>query len=110
MKPNISFAEYLEITGKLEIKIGRITLIQAVKKSKLLQLTVDFNEENLRTVLTNIGDHVETVDLLDKKFAFITNIEPAIIKGIESQAVIVPGDVERGFILYQEGPEGAIIM
>ena len=92
------------------MKIGKITLIQAVKKSKLLQLTVDFDEENLRTVLTNIGDYVETGDLLDKKFAFITNVEPAVIKGIESQAVIVPGDVEKGFILYQEGPEGAVIM
>jgi tRNA-binding EMAP/Myf-like protein len=110
MKPNISFTEYTEITGKLEMKIGRITMIQAVKKSKLLQLTVDFDEENLRIVLTNIGDHVETEELLNRKFAFITNVEPAIIKGIESQAVIVPGDVEKGFILYQEGPEGAILM
>lgn len=110
MKPNISFAEYLEITGKLEMKVGRVLSIEAVKKSKLLKLTVDLDEELPRTVLTNIGDYIETGELLDKRFAFITNVEPAIIKGIESQAVIVPGEVERGFILYQEGPVGAILM
>lgn len=107
MKAKINFNEFLEIEKKLEIKVGRIAIVQEVPKSKkLLQLTVDFDEENLRTVVTNIKEHVSGSDLLNKKFAFITNLEPVTMMGILSQAMIVPGDVENGVLATVTAPEG----
>ena len=111
MKPKINFSEFLSIQDKLEIKVGRICVVQEVPKSKkLLQLTVDFDEEYLRTVVTNIKEHVFESDLINKKFAFITNLEPVTMMGIESRAMIVPGDVENGVLATVTAPEGTILI
>ena len=49
-KPQITFDEFLAIEAKLEIKIGRITAIERVPKSKkLLKLTVDFRYDSTET-------------------------------------------------------------
>jgi methionyl-tRNA synthetase len=111
-KSKINFAEFLEIEKKLEIKVGRITVVQEVPKSKkLLQLTVDFDEENLRTVVTNIKEHVTEADLINKKFAFITNLEPVTMMGIVSEAMIMPGEIETGYLVnIHNGPEGSKLL
>jgi methionyl-tRNA synthetase len=102
MKEKIEFTEFLEIEKKLEIKIGRIVSVTDIPKSdKLLKLEVDFGEETPRIVVTNIkqyiGDSQECVEVLTGlSFPFITNLKPAKMMGIESTAMIMPGEIERG--------------
>ncbi len=112
MKELIEFSEFLEISNKLEIKVGKITGVEDVpKSSKLIKLTVDFGTET-RTVVTNIKPLINTEDesiasgirtglgmsrsLVDKSFAFITNLKPVTMMGIESTAMIMPGEIELG--------------
>jgi methionyl-tRNA synthetase len=123
MKELIEFSEFLEIEKRLEIKIGKITNVEDVPKSnKLIKLTVDFGTET-RIVVTNIkpllNPQDETVaanlrgslgmamSLVDKKMAFITNLKPVTMMGIESAAMIMPGEIEKGFVTTIVGEVGA---
>lgn len=91
MKPQITFDEFLEIDSKLEIMIGQITQAELVPKSYGLKLTVDFGGEDVRTVFTNIGKSFTPDQLLGLTLPFITNLAPSVIKGVNSQAMIMIG-------------------
>ena len=100
-KEQIPFSKFMEIEKQLEIRVGMILNVEDVPKAdKLLKLTVSFGDE-IRTVVTNIKLLVTTEMLIDRKMAFITNLEPVKIKGIESTAMIMPGTaLEEGKIVY----------
>ena len=98
MKDKIDFKEFLDISSKLEIKSGKVIKVSDVEKSeKLLKLEVDFNEDTTRTVVTNIKNILpETGYILEgNTFLFITNLKPVKMMGIESQAMIMPGQIEE---------------
>ena len=93
-KGQIEFSEFLEIENRLDIRIGQIVTAERVPKSdKLLKLMVIFgaNEEDEKTVVTNIGDKVEPDDLLALTMPFIVNLKPSKMMGITSEAMIVVG-------------------
>lgn len=95
MKDKIEFSEFLDISSKLEIKPGTIKTVTDVPKSdKLIKLEVDFGEDELRTVVTNIKPTLgeKYVDMLTgKTVLFVTNLKPVKMMGIESTAMIMPG-------------------
>ena len=111
MKNQIEFAEFLEIEKKLEIKIGKVTAVEDVPKSnKLIKLTVDFGSET-RTVVTNIKPFLtDTQMLVSMSFAFITNLKPVTMMGIESTAMIMPGEIDSGNMLTVNGTPGTKLM
>lgn len=80
----------IEDLQKVEIKIGKIISVEEVEGSeKLYKLAVDFGEENTRQVLSGIKKFFEKDFLIGKQFAFITNLEPRKMMGLESQAMIL---------------------
>lgn len=108
MKEKIEFAEFLEIEKKLEIKYGTIRIAERIN-NKMLKLSVDFGEDSLRTVVTNIGKKVFNINMLvGRQFPFITNLAPAVISGFESTAMIMVIDTD-GKILWPDSnfPDGA---
>lgn len=97
MKELIEFTDFLEIEKKLEIRIGKIIMVDDVPKSdKLLKLTVDFGNNEIRTVVTNIKPHLggDHGFINGMAFPFVTNLKPVKMMGIKSTAMILPGDVE----------------
>jgi methionyl-tRNA synthetase len=82
--------------AKVEIKIGEILSVEKIPESeKLLKLSVNFGEEAPRQVLSGIAKYFENIDdLKGKKCAFVTNLEPRMMMGLESQGMIlaVSGD------------------
>lgn len=94
-KNKISFNDFLEIESKLDIRIGQIVAVERVPKSKkLLKLSVIFGveEEEEKTVVTNIGDRYDDPDdLLGLTLPFIVNLEPSSIMGITSEAMLIAG-------------------
>jgi methionyl-tRNA synthetase len=126
MKDLIEFSEFLEIEKKLEIKVGQVTAVENVPKSnKLIKLTVDFGTET-RIVVTNIKPLLNPSDesivanlktslgmsqsLIDKRFAFITNLKPVTMMGIESTAMIMPGEIESGNVITIRGELGTKLL
>lgn len=80
----------IEDLAKVEIRLGKILGVEEVEGSeKLYRLSVDFGEECPRQVLSGIRKYFDKDFLLNKQFAFVTNLEPRKIMGLESQAMIL---------------------
>ncbi len=96
-KNKISFNQFLEIEKSLEIKYGIIQSVESIPKStKLRKLTVDFGEQDIRTVVTNMVStqldmKQHNPEALNIGSFFVTNLEPVKMMGVESHAMILPG-------------------
>ena len=75
---------------KVEIKIGKILSAEKVEGAdKLLKLSVDFAEAKPRQVLSGIALHYPDPSILvGASHPFVTNLQPRMIRGFESQAMI----------------------
>lgn len=102
---------------KVEIRAGKVLSAMQIEGSeKLLQLGVDFGEAAPRQVISGIAKFISPEALVGTTCAFVTNLEPRSIMGLESQAMImaVSGDSEAGqfFSLLQiteSTPPGSLI-
>lgn len=76
---------------KVEIKIGKIIGAEKIPDTdKLLLLKVDFAEESSRQIVSGIALHFpDPLSLIGVKCAFAANLEPRIIRGYESQGMIL---------------------
>lgn len=96
---------------KLDIRIGKITTAEKVAGAdKLLRLEVDFGDFK-RQVLSGIAAFYNPEDLVGKQCPFIVNLEPRMIRGLESQGMILaadPGD-NSAVLLHPDKqlPEGS---
>lgn len=100
MKPEITFDEFDEIHGKLEIRVGQIMAAESVPKSNGLKLTVVFgeNEDDTKTSFTNLGKHFKSEEFIGLVCPFIMNLVPSVIKGVNSQVMIMVAEDENGKI------------
>jgi methionyl-tRNA synthetase len=92
--------------AKIEIKIGTILAAERVPETdKLWKLTVELGEETPRTIVSGIApNYPEAAMLVGKQCPFIVNLEPRMIKGIESNGMILaPSDDEgKGVVMHPE--------
>lgn len=87
--------------SKIEMKVGTILSAEEIEGSeKLLKLMVDFGEENPRQVLSGIKNKVTIDEVVGKQFPFVTNLEPRMMMGLESQAMIVGAGDGEAFALF----------
>ncbi len=101
--------------AKLEITIGRIIGAEIVEDAdKLLRLTVDFGKEDVRQVISGIREwYPQPENLIGVRCPFLTNLEPRVIRGLESQAMVLAASTEDTFSLLtpnNETTEGARIV
>lgn len=100
---------------KAEIKIGKIISAEKIPDTdKLLLLKVDFAEESPRQIVSGIATHFpDQTSLIGVKCAFATNLESRIIRGYESQGMILTvGGNESPFSLLKvndDVKEGSIV-
>ncbi len=75
---------------KVEIKIGEIVSAENIDGSdKLLQLKVNFGSEE-RQVLSGIKAYFpDPQQLVGKRCPFVTNLEPRMMMGLQSQAMLL---------------------
>ncbi len=96
---------------KIEIRVGEIRSAEPVEGSeKLLRLVVNFGSED-RQVVSGIAKYFPAVaDLVGKKCAFVTNLEPRMLMGLESQAMILAtggGEAEPLYLFESGASPGA---
>ena len=101
--------------AKLEIKIGTILAAEVVPKSdKLLKLKVDIGEEEKRQIVSGIREFFSDPQILvGKQCPFLTNVEPRVIHGLESQGMILAASTDEEFSLLevsQNIPQGTKIL
>lgn len=85
---------------KIEIKVGTVMSVAEVEGAdKLYILKVDLGEKDQRQILSGIKEFVSKDDLLGKQFPFVTNLAPRMLRGHESQGMILAGSDESGLAL-----------
>ncbi|MBP9866722.1 MAG: hypothetical protein KBC41_01430 [Candidatus Pacebacteria bacterium] len=95
--------EYITIDDfvKIDIRVGEVLSVSVVEGAdKLYILSVDLGEEKPRQILSGIREFIESVDLVGKQFPFITNLAPRMLRGHESQGMILAGSDEHGLALF----------
>jgi methionyl-tRNA synthetase len=96
---------------KVEIKIGKILTVERIEKSeKLLKLSVDFIETTgPRQILSGIAKYFPNIeDLINKKCAFVTNLEPKPMMGYESNGMILAVNGDESFSLFEIDDESLV--
>jgi methionyl-tRNA synthetase len=85
---------------KIEIKMGTVLSASIVEGAdKLYILSVDLGEEKPRQILSGIREYVQPEDLIGKQFPFVTNLAPRMLRGYESQGMILAGSDDNGLAL-----------
>jgi methionine--tRNA ligase beta chain len=106
---NITFEDFT----KLDIRIGKIVSAEKVEGAdKLLKLEVDFGSDpsagsglGKRQIVSGIAEFYSTDDLVGKLCPFIVNLEPRVIRGVESQGMIMAASPEGKAVLLHPDSE-----
>ena len=82
----ISFQEF----QKVEMKVGRVLSVEDhPNANKLMVLRVDVGEEAPRTLVAGLKQYYKNEDLAGKLIVVVTNLEPAKLRGIESNGMLL---------------------
>jgi len=105
----ITFEEF----KKVELKVGKIIEAEKIEGSdKLIKLQVDLGAEK-RQIVAGIAKSYEIEKLIGREIAVVINLEPRILKGVESQGMLLAADGgESGPVLLsieKEVPPGSEI-
>lgn len=93
-KPLVSFDDF----DGMDVRVATILKAEKVKKAdRLLQLEIDLGFET-RTIVSGIALHYEPETLIGRQVVVLANLEPRVIKGIES----------KGMILMAKDPDGSL--
>ena len=87
---HVPFADF----SKMDIRVGTITKIEPHPNAdKLYVMLVKLFEcEPERQIVAGLRQHYKMEDLLGRQVAVITNLQPAVLRGIESQGMLLAAD------------------
>ncbi len=90
----------IEDFQKVEIKVGTVMSVDVVEGAdKLYILKVDLGEAAPRQILSGIREYKQPEELLGRQFPFVTNLASRMLRGYESQGMILAGSDEGGLAL-----------
>lgn len=93
-KDPVSFDDF----GKMDIRTATVLEAERVPKTnKLLKLKIDTGID-VRTIVSGIAEYYEPESLIGKRICILANLEPKMLKGIES----------RGMILCAQNADGGL--
>lgn len=89
--------------AKLDIAVGEIKTVEIVEDAdKLLRLTVDVGEAEPRQIVSGIREFFDDPQaIVGKKCPFLVNLQPRVIRGLESQGMILAALHEDVFALFE---------
>ena len=98
---------------KLDIRIGTIESVEKIEGAdKLLKLIINLGSER-RQILAGIAEFINDIQsLVGKQIPILANLEPRMMRGLESQGMMLAADVEGGPILLHPEkniPPGSIV-
>ena len=89
----------IEDFKKLDLRVGKVLSAEDVPGAdKLLKITVDFNIEK-RTLVAGIKQHYTPEELINKNIVVVFNLEPATIRGIPSQGMLLAASDSKKVVL-----------
>ena len=98
----VSFQEFKQ----LELKVGTVLAVEDhPNANKLMVLRVDLGEATPRTLVAGLKEHYAYADLLGKQIVVVANLEPAVLRGVQSDGMLLAAqEGEKVVILTPEKP------
>ena len=97
---------------KLDLRVAEILKVELHPNAdRLWLLTIRIGEEE-RQIVAGIKQHYTAEELIGKKVVVVANIAPAVIRGVESQGMMLAASTtEKLTILIPERniPSGAVV-
>ena len=95
---------------KVKLRVARVEAAERVEGAdRLLKLQVSLGDEK-RQLVAGVAQHYEPEALVGRQIVVVANLEPAKIRGVESQGMLLAALGEGGLALLQpdsEVPDGA---
>ena len=85
----------------VEIRLGEVVAAELVPETdKLIKCTIDFGPElGQRTIVSGIAQWKKPEELVGKLLPYIVNLAPRMLRGIESQGMLLAASDENGVAL-----------
>ncbi|MFH1093775.1 MAG: hypothetical protein V1739_06455 [Candidatus Omnitrophota bacterium] len=100
----ISFEDF----KKMELRIATVKDVQDHPDAdRLYVLRVEISEGETKQVVAGIKKYYSKEELLEKQVVIVNNLEPALLRGVESQGMLLAGSDENGLALIT--PEKKLI-
>lgn len=101
VKPSISYSEFAELDIRVAVVINAEEIAGA---DKLLKLTLDVGSLEAgglgeRIVAAGIKEWYKPDELVGKQVIYLANLEPRMLRGVESQGMVLAADGEAGAVL-----------
>ena len=100
----------IDYLDKIKLKVAKILNAEKVEGSeKLLKLRVSLGKEE-RQIVAGLQKYYQPELLIGKKVVIVANLKPAMLKGIESQGMVLAagdGDIVKALIVDDEVEDGA---
>jgi methionyl-tRNA synthetase len=86
--------------AKLDIRIGTVVAAELVPETdKLIKCTIDFGEFGTRTIVSGIAQWKTPEELVGRQLPYIVNLAPRVLRGVESQGMLLAASDENGVAL-----------
>ena len=97
----VSFKEF----QKLKLRVARIVAAERVAGAdRLLRLEVSLGDER-RQLVAGIAQHYEPEALVGRQIVVVANLEPAKIRGVESEGMLLAATEDGHAVLLQPDSE-----
>jgi len=84
----------IEDFAKVDLRVGTVVAADPIPgASKLLKLEIDVGDRRLITT-SGIAQHYKPEEIVGRKVVVVANLQPAVIRGIESQTMILAASAE----------------
>ncbi|MCX5702784.1 MAG: hypothetical protein NTW64_07475 [Candidatus Omnitrophica bacterium] len=84
---------------KLELKVAKIKDVQDHPNAdKLYVIVIDLGDKT-KQIVAGIKSSYSKEELLDREVIVVDNLEPAILRGVESQAMLLASHDEKGICI-----------
>ena len=109
LKPTIAYADF----AKLDLRVAKVLNAEKVEGAdKLLKFIFDLGGEE-RQILSGIAEfYTDLPSLVGKEVPIIVNLEPRVIRGLESQGMVLCADLDgRPVLLHPDTdvPPGSLV-
>ena len=91
--------------AKLDLRVGTIkTAEDHPNADKLIVLQVDLGDEQ-RQILAGLRGHYQAADMVGKQIVIVANLAPRMMRGLESQGMLLAASDQGGSAFVLVSPE-----
>lgn len=91
----VSYEDFI----KLELKVAEIKEVsEHPNADRLYVITVDLGDKT-KQIVAGIRGSYQKEDLIGKQVVLVDNLEPAVLRGVESQGMLLAASDETGVVI-----------